>query len=118
MSMRTRKILSLGLIALASVGLLNSVNASSPETDEGARVSIDCTRGSGLIQLNILHHRKIGKVHIVVRDAKGKTVYVEEGKAMTGELVRRLDKGIFPKGEATLTVEARDFSVTKAFTIQ
>jgi hypothetical protein len=79
---------------------------------------VDCSRGSGMIQVNILNHRKIGNVHLVVKDALGKTVYIEDGKAMTEELVRNFDKGMFPKGEATLTVEARDFTITQAFTIQ
>lgn len=115
--MRNQKLLSLGLASIALVSLLTSVSAA-PGNKEKASVSVDCSRGSGLIQVNILNHRKIGNVHIVVKDAKGKTVYVEEGKAMTEELVRRLDKGIFPKGAATLTVEARDFTITQAFTIQ
>ncbi len=79
---------------------------------------MECTRASGLIQLSILNHRRIGKVHIEVRDAKGALVYVEEGKAMAEELVRRFDKGLFPKGTATLSVKARDFDITQSFTIQ
>lgn len=90
---------------------------SHPE-EKKATVSVECSRASGLVLVNILNHRKIGNVHLVVKDAKGKTVYVEEGKAMTEELVRRFDKGMLPKGEATITVEARDFTITQAFTVQ
>jgi len=115
--MRNQKLLSLGLVSLALVSLLTSVSAA-PTDKEKASVSVDCTRASGLIQVNILNHRKIGNVHIVVKDAKGKTIYIEEGNAMSEELVRRLDKGMFPKGAVTLTVEARDFNITQAFTIQ
>ncbi len=115
--MRNQKLLSLGLVPIALVCLLNSVTAS-PDEKEKASVSVDCKHGSGLIQVNILSTRKIGKIHLVVKDAKGKAVYIEEGKAMSEELVRRFDKGMFPKGAATLTVEARDFNITQAFTVQ
>lgn len=115
--MRNQKLLSLGLASFVLVCLLNSVNAASGDKEK-ARVSVDCARGSGLIQVNIVNHRKIGKVQIVVKDAKNRTVYIEEGMAMSGELVRRLDKGMFPKGAATVIVEARDFNITQAFTIQ
>lgn len=103
---------------VALVGTASAVAPSHPDEKSKATVSVNCTRASGLIQVNIQNHRKIGNVHLVVKDAKGKTVYVEEGKAMTEELVRRFDKGMFPKGNATLTVEARDFTITQAFTIQ
>ncbi len=102
----------------AVLGTASALAPSHPDERGKATVSVECTRASGLIQVNILNHRKIGNVHLVVKDAKGKTVYVEEGKAMTEELVRRFDKGMFPKGAATLTVEARDFSITQAFTVQ
>ena len=46
------------------------------------------------------------------------TVYFEEGKANTEELVRRFDKGMFPKGAATLHVQARDLDITQHFTVQ
>ena len=48
----------------------------------------------------------------------GRVLYREEGKAMTGELVRRLDKGVFPRGTHTLTVVAKDFAITQRFTIE
>lgn len=109
-----------GLLILALVCLMDTPNAVAltPVEKGGARVSVECQRNSGLIQVNILNHRKIGKVHLVVKDAQGRTVYIEEGKANTDELVRRLDKGMFPKGAATLSVTARDFSITQTFTIQ
>lgn len=93
--------------------------SSEPSNDRGtAKVSVECKRTSGLVELNIHHFRKIGKVRIVVKDGSGSTVYVEEGKAMTTELVRKLDKGMFPKGNATMIVEARDLSVAQPFVIQ
>jgi len=93
-----------------------ALNASAPA--EKSSVSVECVKGSGLIQVNIENHRKIGNVVIEVRDAKGDVLYREEGKAMTGELVRRLDKGMFPNGPATVTVETRDFRITRAFEVK
>lgn len=107
--------------ALLLAGLVSVVplQATNGPVERGqAVVSVDCQRGSGLINVSILNHRKIGKVHLEVRDAKGRIVYVEDGKAMTGELVRRFDKGMFPKGEATLMVQARDFTITQSFVVQ
>lgn len=68
--------------------------------------------------MSISNHRKIGKVLLEVKDAKGHVLYSEEGKAMTGELVRRLDKGLFPKGETTLEVTAKDFAIVHRFVIE
>ena len=85
---------------------------------EGATVAVECTRSSGLIKLRIQNHRRIGPVELLIIDANGRTLYHEEGKAMTGELVRVLDKGLFPKGEHHLTVKARDFSITQRFAVQ
>lgn len=89
-----------------------------PGGNDEATVSVQCTRGSGLIQVSISNHRKIGKVLLEVKDAKGHVLYSEEGKAMTGELVRRLDKGLFPKGETTLEVTAKDFAIVHRFVIE
>ncbi|MBP6698681.1 MAG: hypothetical protein KA175_13760 [Flavobacteriales bacterium] len=86
--------------------------------EESATVAVECTRSSGLIKLRIQNHRRIGPVELLIIDANGRTLYHEEGKAMTGELVRVLDKGLFPKGEHHLTVKARDFSITQRFAVQ
>ncbi|MBL7951013.1 MAG: hypothetical protein JNM62_04780 [Flavobacteriales bacterium] len=110
--------ITLVLAAVCAVLASSSAMAPSHPDEKKATVSVECTRASGLVQVNILHHRKIGNVHLVVKDAKGKTVYVEEGKAMTEELVRRFDKGMLPKGAATITVEARDFTITQGFMVQ
>ncbi len=110
---------TLVLAAFSTVlGTTSAMAPSHPDEKSKASVSVNCSRGSGLIQVNILNHRKIGNVHLVVKDANGRTVYVEEGKAMTEELVRRFDKGMLPKGAATVTVEARDFTITQPFTVQ
>lgn len=86
--------------------------------EEGATVAVECTRSSGLIKLRIANHRRIGKVELLIVDAKGRTLYHEEGKALSEELVRVLDKGLFPKGEHQLSVRARDFAITQRFAIQ
>ncbi|HRF81764.1 MAG TPA: hypothetical protein PL070_16925 [Flavobacteriales bacterium] len=106
------------LVFAAALSAASLQATNGPTEKSKAVVAVDCHRGSGLIQVSIANHRKIGKVHIEVRDSNGALVYVEEGKAMTEELVRKFDKGIFPKGAATLTVQARDFQITQAFTIQ
>ncbi len=92
--------------------------AASPGCESAPKLSVLCTRNSGLIALSLTNCRKIGNVVIEVRDANGRTLYREEGKAMTPELVRRLDKGTFPKGRHTLTVSARDFAVSETFTVE
>jgi len=83
-----------------------------------AKVQVVSSRQSALINVNITSFRTIGKVVIEVRDANGKTLYKEEGRALTPELVRRLDKGVFPKGELTLSVTAKDFAITQVFNCQ
>lgn len=118
--MRPPKLVTTGLTTVVLMCLLSapSQTSASPEEKAKASVSVDCKHGSGLVQVNILSTRKIGKIHLVVKDAKGKAVYIEEGKAMSEELVRRFDKGMFPKGAVTLTVEARDFNITQEFVVQ
>jgi hypothetical protein len=91
---------------------------SGPGKDGSTKVEVIASRQSALVSVNIVNHRKIGNVVIEVRDAKGVVLYKEEGKALTPELVRRLDKGVFPKGQLTLSVTARDFSVTRPLVIE
>ncbi len=55
---------------------------------------------------------------IEIGDAAGRSLYREAGKAMSTELVRKLDKGVFPKGEHTLTVTAKDFSITQVLVVE
>ena len=105
--------LTIALVALSSV----SLHAAGGGKDD-PKVSVQCARGSGLIQVSVSNHRKIGNVLLEVKDANGRVLYSEEGKAMTGELVRRLDKGLFPLGEKTLEVTARDFAITQRFVIE
>ncbi|MFN6114493.1 MAG: hypothetical protein ACK6A5_16970 [Flavobacteriales bacterium] len=100
-----------------AVGLLLSAPTHANAPGEGSSVRVECTRSSAFIQVQVNSDRKIGKVVLEVRDADGRTLYREEGKAMTGELVRRLDKGAFPRGTHTITVRARDLDITQQFSI-
>ena len=105
------------LVLIALIGI--TVPAfSGPGKDGSAKVEVMTSRQSALVSVNIVSHRKIGNVVIEVRDAKGIILYKEEGKALTPELVRRLDKGVFPKGQLTLSVTARDFAVTRPLVIE
>ncbi|MFZ1688124.1 MAG: hypothetical protein WAU70_11915 [Flavobacteriales bacterium] len=108
---------------LPTILLAASLLASAPlqakdSGKENATVRVECTRSSSLINISILNERRIGKVKIMVCDAAGKIFYIEEGKAMKGELVRRIDKQGFAKGEMFLTVEARDFHITQRFVVE
>lgn len=108
----TRLLVFAGLIATSLPAF------SGPGNDGQTKVEVIASRQSALVSVNIVSHRKIGNVVIEVRDAKGVVLYKEEGKAMTPELVRRLDKGVFPKGNLVLSVTARDFSVTRPLVIE
>jgi urease gamma subunit len=105
-------------VALLMVLLHGSTMALAPGGDNAAAVKVECTKASALIQINIQNHRKIGNVVLEIRDEAGRSLYREEGKAMSTELVRKLDKGVFPKGAHTLTVSARDFSITQELVVE
>ncbi len=107
------------LRSIALLLLLSAAPAFAGDGDNGkAKVQVISSRQSALINVNITSFRTIGKVVIEVRDAKGRTLYKEEGRALTPELVRRLDKGVFPKGDLTLSVTAKDFAITQVFNCQ
>lgn len=101
-----------------SMGLLLASPVQAGEPNCGSSLKVECSRSSAFIQIQVLNHRRIGNVVLEVRDAQGRTLYREEGKALTEELVRRLDKGVFPRGQHTLTVTARDLVITQPFTIE
>lgn len=109
------KVLALAIVLLTtgSVAL-----AAAPGGEKEATVFVEANRTSAFIHILVNNHRKIGGVVLEVKDLEGRVLYREEGKAMTGELVRRLDKGVFPKGEHTVTVVSRDFAITQRFTIE
>ena len=108
------------LRSLVVVGLFCTTAwvSAAPGNEGEARVEVLASRQSALVSVNIVNSRTIGNVVIEVRDAKGTVLYKEEGKALTPELVRRLDKGVFPKGQLSLSVTARDFAITRAFTVE
>lgn len=101
-----------------SIGLLVVAPVFAEGRGGEATVRVESTRNSASITISILHERRIGKVKITVTDASGKVFYIEEGKAMKNELIRRIDKQGFAKGEMTVRVEARDFSITQHFVVQ
>jgi hypothetical protein len=107
--------IAIAVLMLSAPSLGASSSMPIQGGDPTATVLVECNRSSSLVQLSIRHHRKIGKVRIEVRDKAGRTLYLEEGKALTGELVRRLDKGIFPRGEHTMVVRSRDFEHIERF---
>lgn len=112
-----RQPLRVFLIALL-LSSASSIYATPVPSDGPARVEVACSRGSAFVSVSINSYRPIGKVVIEVVDAQGRTWYKEEGKALTTELVRRLDKGGFPKAALTLKVRAKDFEVSRPFTIE
>lgn len=112
-----RQTLRVFLLALL-LSSVPSLHAASFVPEGSARVDVACSRASAFVSVSINSYRPIGKVVIEVVDAQGRTWYKEEGKALTPELVRRLDKGGFPKAALTLKVRAKDFEVSKPFTIE
>lgn len=100
-------------LILAALCLLVAPARAGGDEHAKASLHVEAAPGSAFLKLDIRNHRKIGKVAILVRDEKGRVVYSEEGKAMTGELVRLLDKRAMPLGELTVTVTARDFAITQ-----
>ena len=83
-----------------------------------ANLTVQCSRTSSFVRINLSGCRKIGKVTLEVRDQQGRTLYREEGKALTGELVRNLDKGTFPRGTHELFVVGKDLTVSQRFTVE
>lgn len=107
--------------ALLLAVALGSFSAPSARADGGAgsgRLQVHCTKGSAFVSILLEHHHRIGKVVLQIRDQQGRVIYREEGKALTGELVRRLDKGQLPRGKHTLSVEAKDLLLSQEFTIE
>lgn len=100
--------------------LLSAIPAAHalPALPEGTRVEVTCTRSSAFVSVSINSDHPIGRVVIEVVDQQGRTWYKEEGKALTPELIRRLDKGGFPKAAMTLRVTAKDFEVYRAFKVE
>ncbi len=105
-------------VLLASVLLVSSLSVQAGSEDHGGSARVECSRSSGLIRLHLNAERRIGRVVLQIADADGRLLYREEGRALRNELVRVLDKGLFPKGEMVLTVKARDLELAQRFTIE
>jgi hypothetical protein len=106
-----------GFLLLLATLFAGPVLAVTPGKDDRSKVIVESHKGSAFIMVQVLNHRKIGNVTIELRNEQGRILYKEEGRSMSDELVRRLDKGLFPKGGHTLTVVAKDFRITQEFTI-
>lgn len=106
------------ILVLMLSGTSVLASASPHECKTQPTMSVNCSRASALVQVQVANCRKLGNVVLEVKDSAGRVLYREEGKAMTGELVRRLDKGVFPKGTHTLTILAKDLALSQAFTIE
>jgi hypothetical protein len=104
--------------ALLVLVLQSPAFASVPDGSDKSVVRVMCSKASALIQISVESHRKIGDVVLEVRNDAGRTVYREEGRAMSTELVRKLDKGVFPKGAHTVTVTAKDFTISQELVIE
>lgn len=105
---------------LAAAMMLSFTAGGGPSRSEAglANVHVECSRSSAFVLVNITSFRRIGNVCLEVQDRTGRTLYKEEGKALTSELVRRLDKGGFPRGAHTLLVTSKDFALTRSFTVE
>ncbi len=115
-----RSMMHLRSLALCSLLAWSGASFALPgkDCDRNANVKVDCATTSAFINIDIAHCRRIGHVTIEVKNADGKVLYREEGKALAEVLVRRLDKGVFPKGDLSLSVTARDFAITQIFSIR
>jgi hypothetical protein len=108
---------TIALAVLVSLGSVQSIRATTGGDDK-ATVFVEADRSSAFIHIMVNNHRRIGQMVIEVKDSTGKVLYREEGKAFTEELVRRLDKGLFPRTDLTVTVTARDFTIAQQFSLQ
>jgi hypothetical protein len=86
--------------------------------DSKAKLNVSCSRASAFVQVQIANCKKLGKLVMEVRDQQGRVLYREEGKAYSGDLVRRLDKGQLPRGTHVLSVLTKEVSLSQPFTIE
>ncbi len=105
-------------LLLASLLLGSGITARAGGGEHTGSARVECSRASGLIRLQLAAERRIGRVVLQIADTNGRLLYREEGRALREELVRVLDKGLFPKGDMVLTVKARDLDLTQHFTIE
>ncbi|MCU0319912.1 MAG: hypothetical protein MUE88_07510 [Flavobacteriales bacterium] len=103
--------------SLTAVALFLSVHAGFAGEGPG-KLNVASSRQSAFVTIAVQHDRRIGAITLEVKDSQGRTLYREEGKAMQDELVRRLDKGILPKGEHTLVITTRDLQLSERFVVE
>jgi hypothetical protein len=104
-----RRIVAAAFCLTVSVGLAG---------DGPGKLNVAASRQSAFVTIAVQHDRRIGPITLEVKDDQGRTLYREEGKAMQEELVRRLDKGILPKGEHTLHITTRDLQLSERFVVE
>ncbi|MBK9177839.1 MAG: hypothetical protein IPM46_16205 [Flavobacteriales bacterium] len=107
------------ILVLASFGAwVSPMSAAGDGCGSRPSLNVQCSRSSAFVQVNVANCRRIGKVVLEVRDKEGRVLYHEEGKALAEELVRRLDKGLLPRGTHTVTVAGRDLALSQPFTVE
>jgi hypothetical protein len=102
---------------LVAIALVPSWNVALAGEGPG-KLNVAASRQSAFVTIAVQHDRRIGPITMEVKDGQGRTLYKEEGKAMQDELVRRLDKGILPKGEHTLIITTRDLQLSERFVVE
>lgn len=117
MKQHVRPYLRMLLLSSMMAGVVPAIGAGDG-CHTATNLTVKCSRASSLVQLNLSGCKKMGKITIEVRDQHGRTLYREEGRALTGELIRNLDKGTFPRGTHEVTVSSKEFAVSQRFTIE
>jgi len=108
-----------GVLVIASSSVVSAAWTGTPDgKDGGSQLSVLASRNSAFVTIELQHHRKIGVVVMEVKDEQGRTFYREEGKALQDELVRRLDKGMLPRGQYSLVITTKDVTLTERFTVE
>lgn len=105
-------------VAIVAFLSLSGIASAGPGDAPAPRVNVDCSHASAFVNISVVSDHRIGRISFEILDKNGRTLYREEGKALTGELVRRLDKGVFPRGAHTLQVRTKDFAITRDFTVE
>lgn len=105
------------IISFVACLLTVSVSAGGPD-HHGGRLQVHCSKASAFVSIQVEHEKRIGTITLEIRDQRGLVLYREEGKALTGELVRRLDKGQLPRGTHVLSVQSKALSLSQQFTIE
>lgn len=109
----TRSLLLAGALAIGTTAFCGNGDGGNE-----ARLQVQCSRSSAFVQVHLANRSKIGRLTLEIRDRNGRLLYHEEGKALTSELVRRLDKGVLPRGTHTLSIQGKGLEVSQVFTVE